>query len=258
MPEKILSAQNPRLKRLRRLYEDGAFRRELGLYPLEGTKLALEALEEPSCISEIYFSAKSKLAETLQGLELPLFEVPPALLSRFADTREDQGLILLLKRSKPEPKLKSVHLGLALEEIQDPGNLGTLLRSAWATAADGVFLSAGCADAYGPKAVRAAAGAQRHLMIEDFLELPKRLQEIRQSGVKLLALAPRASRNLWDLDLTQDLCFVLGSEGHGLGEELLSLADEVCYLETPGRAESLNAAVSGSLALFEALRQRRN
>ena len=147
-------------------------------------------------------------------------------------------------------------LAVAAEGIQDPGNLGTLLRSAWACGAERVLLGKGCADPYSPKVLRAAAGAQWQMALQDGLDLPQALLELGKQGAKVLGLDIRAKKGLWAQDLSGPLCLVVGAEGQGLSQACLQACSGSLKIEYPGTAESLNAGVSLSIALFEALRQR--
>jgi TrmH family RNA methyltransferase len=144
-------------------------------------------------------------------------------------------------------------LVLLLEDIQDPGNVGTLLRSAAAAGAQSVLLSDRCAFAWSPKVLRSAMGAHFALNIAEGADLAEFLRAYRGRSI---ALAPRAKENLYDLDLAGPCAFVVGNEGTGISPSLLAAASVRAKIPMPGRVESLNAAMAGSLCLFEAVRQR--
>lgn len=238
---------------------DPAARRDAGLFLIEGLKLAGEALRLKFKIRQAVLAPDCRMRDELLKSGVDLLELGDKAFAAVAGTESPQGVILVLELPRPAllPDSK-ISLAVAAEKLQDPGNLGTLLRSAWACAADAVFLSPGCADAFAPKTVRAAAGAQLHLAIETQIDLGRRLTALASAGVQIFALEPQAKSSLWDADLTKATCFVVGSEGQGLSASLLKTCSKALRLDTPGKAESLNAGVSISIALFEALRQRKN
>src|SRR5207253_601016 len=142
---------------------------------------------------------------------------------------------------------------LLLEDIQDPGNVGTLLRSAAAAGAGHVLLSAHCAFAWSPKVLRAAMGAHFGLNIVEGADLSDFVARYRGTSV---ALATRGETSLYDLDLRRPTAFLVGNEGAGLSQPLQAAAKVRARIPMPGRIESLNAAIAGSLCLFESVRQR--
>lgn len=254
----IQSAQNPHVKRLKALMNDAKARKDAGIYLIEGPKLALEAIQSGAKIRIAAVSPACKIREELYKARVDMLELGENAFASAAGTETPQGVILEVELPKLEmPPAASLSLGIAAEKIQDPGNLGTVLRSAWACGVDGLYFSEGCADAFGPKALRAAAGAQMHLKIETQAPIEKRLHAMKAAGLQVLALEPEAKTSLWDIDLKKPSCFVLGSEGQGLSPDTLKACTQSIRLEHPGKTESLNAGVSLSIALFEALRQRR-
>ena len=151
------------------------------------------------------------------------------------------------------PVPPGANLVLALEDIQDPGNVGTLLRSAAAAGAAHVLLSAGCAFAWSPKVLRSAMGAHFALNIVEGADLGAFLGRYRGNSI---ALDARSGASLYDLDLTKPSAFLIGNEGAGLSDALAGTAKVRAHIPMPGRVESLNAATAGSICLFEAVRQR--
>jgi TrmH family RNA methyltransferase len=163
------------------------------------------------------------------------------------------GVIALVKTPAGKPAPRDAKLVLLLEEIQDPGNVGTLLRSAAAAGAGHVMLSAGCAFAWSPKVLRAAMGAHFALDIVEGADLGPWITAYRGTSI---ALSGRAGKSLYDLDLTKPCALLVGNEGAGLSEALESAATVQAKIPMPGRIESLNAGTAGSIALFECVRQR--
>ena len=257
MTEPIQSAQNHLVKRLKELAQDASARREAGLYLIEGPKLCAEALAGGAKIRQAVATPEGPMRLALHEAGLDILELGEKAFASISDTQSPQGVMLLVEmRQGAMPDPSKLSLAVAAERLQDPGNLGAALRSAWACGAEAVYLGEGCADPYSPKAVRAAAGAQRLLAIETQVALPERLALLRKAGLQVLALEAGAKASLWDADLKKPTVLVLGSEGQGLSTEVLAACGGSLRLPYPGQTESLNAAVSLSLALFEALRQR--
>jgi TrmH family RNA methyltransferase len=259
MASKIDSPQNPLIKRLRALADDPALRRREGLYIIEGPKLALEALKFGAPLRQALLAEGSPLKAAFEGAGVDVVELGERAFASLSDTESPQGVILLAEIPPfVPPDLSKLSLAVAVERLQDPGNLGTLLRSALAAGVDWVMLSEGCADFYAPKVLRASGGAQWQLAIEAQAPLEKRLKAMAAAGIGVYALDPHAKQGLWDTDLSKPACLLLGSEGQGLSPMLQKASRLSLRLDYPGQLESMNAAVSASIALFELLRQRRN
>ena len=162
------------------------------------------------------------------------------------------GVIALV--DAPTHKTVPVELDscVVLQDIQDPGNLGSILRSAAAANMKHVLLSKGCVFAWSPRVIRAAMGA--HFLLEIY-EQQDLVSVLRQFKGKKVATASHASSSLYDTDLTQPVAFIIGNEGNGLSADLLSLADSVVTIPMPGKMESLNAAAAAAICLFERVRQ---
>lgn len=139
-----------------------------------------------------------------------------------------------------------------LEAIQDPGNLGSIFRTAAAAGGNNIYLSADCADAWSPKTLRAAMGAHFHLRLHEQANL---LKIIEQFDGQSIATTPTGDQSLYQLDLTTPTAFIFGNEGNGLSDTLLQAADTKINIPMPGKTESLNAAAAAAICLFERVRQ---
>jgi TrmH family RNA methyltransferase len=258
MTQAIQSAQNPQVRHLKALMNDAKLRREEGVFLIEGPKLAADAMASGVTVLRAVLAPGAGLRAQLLKAGVDILELGEKAFDSVAGTDSPQGVILVAAmRPGTLPAPGAIRLAVAAERLQDPGNLGTLLRCALACAADAVYLGPGCADAYAPKTLRAASGAQWQLGVEVQAPLEARLSSLKAAGVQVLALDPRAKDLLWDMDLRVPSCFVLGSEGQGLGGALVEASTCAIKIAYPGKLESLNAGVSLSIALFEALRQRR-
>ena len=160
------------------------------------------------------------------------------------------GILALYDIPAIRPK-HSYTFGVLLEHIQDPGNLGSVLRTVCAAGAEAVFLSKECADAWSPKTLRAAMGAHFQIDIHENADL----QQSARLFPTIIATSLEAKQSLYDLDLTGHLAFIFGNEGSGISNELLMMANQQITIPMPGHAESLNVAAASAICAFERVRQ---
>lgn len=255
----ISSRTNPRVKQLRAALS-GNTRLAAGLIAIEGPNLIAEALRSGIPLHTFFLTEGITPPPDLPSTCEILYITRDAFASVSA-TEARQGIAALLP--PPELKLRESPNPLLLIAggLQDPGNLGTLIRSTEAFGADGVLLMPGTVNPWNPKTVRASAGSIFRVPV---LHADHgRLGVFRSRGVRLLAAvtgdsAPHysASVPITQVDLTQPCAVLIGNEGAGLSADLLALAETRVTIPTPGPVESLNAAVAGSLLLYEAARQR--
>jgi TrmH family RNA methyltransferase len=256
----IASPANSHVKRIRSLAADRKDRRRERLFVLEGVRLVADALAHGGVI-ELALFAPEQLGQTEAGRELcaKLEHVPraypatPQVVAAAADTVHPQGVVALARWPEVEPGRPGIIL--VLDAIQDPGNLGTLLRSAEAVGVAEVLCASGTADIYSPKVVRAAMGAHFRLAMEQDL-VWEAVGERLFLADHVYAADADATMPYYAADWRQPSALIIGNEAHGLSEEARSLARNLIGIPMRGRAESLNAAVAGSVILFEALRQR--
>jgi TrmH family RNA methyltransferase len=176
------------------------------------------------------------------------------LFAELSELKTPTGILALIESIESDPiDFIDFHFGLLLEDIQDPGNLGSILRSAAAAGCDAVYLSAACADAWSPKVLRAAMGGHFALRIYSQQNL---INVVKGFSGQLFATSLQATEVLYDCDLRGDVGFILGNEGAGLSADLLALVTRQITIPMPGKVESLNAAAAGAVCLFEAVRQR--
>lgn len=233
----ITSAANPRVKLVRKL-ESRRQREKLGLFACEGEDLVATALDaglEP--VEALVDAERPALADRLPRAEL----VAPDVMAGLS-TLPHPGRVIAVFRRADLPRELERPVGLALWHLTDPGNLGTLLRAADALGPAFVLLSPGCADPTGPKAVRASAGSLFGVPLGAFGDAPE---------LPRVALVPRGGTPLPELELPERVIFVLGAEREGLPAEELDAADLVATVPQAGRAESLNVATAGAIALYE-------
>lgn len=179
--------------------------------------------------------------------------VAPHVAEKLAGTKSSQGVFVLFETPQTDPALlDSARRILALEGVQDPGNVGTLLRSAAAFGFDAVVLGPGCAAPFSPKTLRSSMGAAGRLPVVHTENLPGTLHRLRERGVTCLAAALYHSRPLDEegRDFPAGVCVVIGSEGQGLTDETVQACDAAVRIPMTDRVESLNAGVAGSVLLW--------
>lgn len=252
--ETITSRDNPRVKSACALRDSEKQRAAAGLFFAEGPKLCLELAK--SCRLRELFATAAALGRTpaLGSLGMPVQCVAPHVAEKLAGTRTSQDVFALFETpaADPAPLLAASRRLLALEGVQDPGNVGTLLRSAAAFGFDGVLLGPGCAAPFSPKVLRASMGAAGRLPLGHCPDLPAALAALRGRGVRCLAAALYHSRPLdtAGTDFPGGVCVVIGSEGQGLTQATVEACDAAVRIPMTDRVESLNAGVAGSILLW--------
>ena len=250
MTEELRSRQSAPIRFLRELARDAEARRENGLYLCDGEKLLQEALRSNAEICHVAW--REKRADGYGAFEKE-YLLPAELFDYVSPLKNSPGPLFSV-RMNPEPVPAAPRRVLVLEEIQDPGNVGTILRTADAFSMDAVILLEGCADVYAPKTVRASMGAvfRQNMLCMTLAEAVSycRAQDLPLYGA---ALSPRA-RDLRALRLDRS-AVAIGSEGHGLSAELLGQCDGELIIPMSGEAESLNAGIAAAIVMWEMCRQ---
>ena len=250
--EEITSRSNPLVSRLRKLNARRSARREEGVFVGEGPKLLGEALRWGIELETVVFSP-----------ELPLPQLPPRtrvvqvtgeLLRAMAQTESPQGIIFVGRIPSMElPERLTGERYLILDGVQDPGNVGTIWRTADAFGVDALILCGGCADPWSPKTVRATMGAGFRLPLWEG-ELGTVAERVREAGIPLYATALREDTlDVRHVDLGRS-AVIIGSEGHGVSQNALELCDKTIKIPMRERCESLNAGVAASVVLWEMAR----
>lgn len=260
----LTSLQNPTVKQLRKLQQPKE-RRKQGVLLFEGTHLIEAAGEagyplEVLCYTEDWQAGHREIFERAIGLSARTELVSPAVLKSIASTVSPDGVVAIAPQRTVWEEAASapsnnISLGVILETLQDPGNLGTIIRTAAAVGSDGLWLSHNSVDIGSPKVLRASAGQWFRLpmMKADVVEQATKLKE---NGVQIVASAATAQVDYWQLDFTRPTVFVMGNEGAGLSAELMDCASVTAKIPLAPDVESLNVAVSTALLLYEAKRQR--
>ncbi len=256
--EVLTSRANARVKQLRAAFA-GQARLASGLIAIEGEHLLEEALRSGQALKTVFVSERRAVPAFVPGV-VEVVRLAEEVFASCVETQTPQGVAALLV--PPVASVEEMLLGAAgtpliliAVGLQDPGNLGTLVRSAEAFGATGVLTTPGTVSVWNGKAVRASAGSVFRVPVA--AATPAAMERLEQAGVKLFAAMKEDATAIDEVDLRGGCAFLVGNEGAGLAEGWLAMADERVTIPCPGWVESLNAAVAGSLLLYEASRQRR-
>ncbi len=258
MEQRITSRENDAVKYACRLRDDRAFRASEGLMLAEGSRLCAELARAARPYKVYYLDSKRAEALALGGEAV---EVTDSVAKKLSDTKTPQGVFALfpLPRRGAEELAACARL-LCLERVQDPANVGALIRSAAAFGFGGVLVSADCADAFSPKALRASMGAAGKIPVAVCADLPGRLAALKNSGTRVYAAALYNSRPLAEAQPAagERVAVVIGNEGSGLSDAAVAASSLAVRIPITDAVESLNAAAAGAVLLWhfraEALR----
>ncbi|MCM1056880.1 MAG: RNA methyltransferase [Firmicutes bacterium] len=260
----ITSSSNSRVKQVVQWQKSAKERDQAGVFPAEGFKMFEEAPEE--LLREVYLSQgayerlcsfpalKRKLEDT--GYEL----VSEDVLARMCDTRTPQGILFIAAQPRYEPEqLLDVPAPLlvVLEKLQDPGNLGTIIRTGEGAGITGVIMDRQTVDLFNPKTIRATMGSVFRVPFLYTDSLQEMLVRLRERGIHIYAAHLDGRRYYESFSFCGGTAFLIGNEGNGLSRELTEQAEAAVKIPMEGRVESLNAAVAASLLMYEAHRQRK-
>ena len=292
--ERITSTGNKLIREVRDLEKKARARRESGLFIAEGERLCSEIpvayierifvaddydgrlpefagevshdVQNAKMRAEAGANATQASSHPLQSPDISesrnrasqrapkIFQVPRELMEHMSDTKNSQG-ILAVVRQKKYTELPGDFF-LILDTLQDPGNMGTIFRTAEAAGVDGILMNRDCVDVYSPKVVRATMGAMFRMPFIVSDDLPAEIRRMKSEGVQVYAAHLRGTKNHWDFDYRQPTAFMIGNEGNGLQDAIADLADTYLRIPMMGHTESLNAGVAASVLMYETLRQR--
>lgn len=260
----ISSRNNPLIKEIKSLYKK-KYRWKNKRYIIEGIKIVQEAICNDVDLRQIVYS--EKLFSTIKGKNLfkdienmrNLVKVPPKLFDEIADTENPQGILGIVDFNEmyfedilsiDNPSL------LFLDELQDPGNIGTIIRTCDAFGIDGILLGEGCGDPYSPKVVRSTMGSIFRVPIYMCDNTMDFLLQIKELGIKIV-VTDLDGKPIYDEKFKDSFVCVIGNESRGVSPDIVSIADSRIKIPMPGKAESLNAGVAASIIMYEIMKWRR-
>ena len=256
--KRISSRDNPFFKELHKLVTSSRQRRKVGQTLLDGAHLVHAYLAvDLKPIHLLTNAAAEQDAEILALLarlsDVPRTQLDDALFAELTELKTPSGFLALIHLPAPRLAPNHSHFCVLLEDVQDPGNLGSILRSAAAAGCDAAFLSQGCADAWSPKVLRAGMGGHFALSIHDHADL---FAVSAAFEGQRFATSLQAQKSLYACQLLGNIAFAFGNEGAGLSDGLLAQMNSPILIPMPGQVESLNVAAAAAVCLFEAARQR--
>ena len=261
--QSITSKSNPRIVRAAK-YADKKYRDEDGVFICEGIKLLREALLSGAHIREIYVSAETEghlppdVLEQLASTKVDAcFVVPAEVFCKITTENAPQGVLAVVDKldsvaQKRVSEPNADEMVMLFESIRDPGNFGTLIRTAAAFGFDRLIVSADCTDVYNPKVIRAAMGAVFKIKIDYCTDLKETICSLQVGGRRTLAALPKEQALVAGRDsLRANDCVVIGNEGHGLSPETVAACSDAIYIPMQENTESLNAAIASSVLMWE-------
>lgn len=256
----ITSTGNAQVKELLQLQKKSKARNERNVFIVEGIKMFSEAPRnriEKVFISETLFNRK-KQELNLDGLKVEILS--DKVFSHVSDTKTPQGILCIVRQKKT--KLEEIfaqnpaHL-MILDNLQDPGNLGTIVRTAEGAGVSGIILSKDCVDIYNPKTIRSTMGSIYRMPFLYVEDLENTIDEVKKQDIKVYAAHLQGKNNYDEENYKIGCAFLIGNEGNGLRDEIAEKADIWVKIQMQGQVESLNAAIASSILMFEVCRQRR-
>ena len=255
----ITSVNNGQVKNIIQLNQKTKARREQGLFVAEGRKMFGEAPRD--WISKVYVSeALSGDAELMAQVEkLPYEIVTDSVFRQMSDTQTPQGIMTVLK--KPSYIMEDILGGknplvMILEDLQDPGNMGTILRTAEGAGVTGIIVSKNCVDLYNPKVIRSTMGSIYRMPVLQVESIVQVLPVLKKQGIRTYAAHLKGKNWYHQENYRGGTAFFIGNEGNGLSDELSESADCLIKIPMEGQVESLNAAMAAGILMYETLRQR--
>lgn len=255
----ISSKDNNLIKETKKLKEK-KYRNEKGLFIIEGFRFVEEALKSSFQIEYILVSetALSKLSEynldsIIEG-DCKSYVIPDIIFKTLASTDNPQGVIAVAK-VKEIVSLNYNNTYVLVDKVQDPGNLGTIIRTAHAAGCSGVILTKGTVDVYNEKTLRSTMGSIFNIPIIEDKDLSF-VKKLKEKGYKLVCSSLDTEYNFYDINFQEKVIISVGNEGNGLSKEVYDISDIKVKIPMPGGAESLNAAVAASIMIYEGVRQK--
>ena len=263
----ITSASNEKLKNIKKLLKSSSERREQALYVVEGIRMFREIKSEDILAVYVSQAGAAKFDDELNNMlgndyqdRDDFYIVSDKIFDSISDTGTPQGILALVKQKQDRLTdvfgiKNEVPFILIVEKLQDPGNLGTILRTAEGAGVTGIIISRDSVDMYNPKVVRSTMGAIFRVPVYVSDDLVKDIGYLKEKDIKVYD-AHLKGENIYDKNFKQSCAFLIGNEGSGLSDEVSSTADELIRIPMKGKVESLNAAISTAVIAYEVLRQR--
>ena len=259
----ITSKDNELIKHIRKL-KDKKYRDESNEYVVEGVKLVEEAVKENAKIKQIIVcedTTRTYEIPTHIMLEIARYEcisVSNKIFNIITQVTNPQGIMAIIEKNAQDAQIDySQDIIVVLDDVQDPGNLGTILRTVDSIGLNQIIVSKGTADAFNSKVVRSTMGAIFRIKIIEVENLAQAIKEMRKHHFKLMVTSLKTKNSIYDIDFNKKI-IVIGNEANGVSKEIQDMADEKAKIPMLGRTESLNASVAAGVVMYEYVRQKLN
>ena len=256
--KQVTSMQNSTIKLVKELLKKKAARKKQGLFVIEGIRAVKEIPShiqiQTLLVSE---SVQERVYESILAKEILV--LPDSLFTQISETESPQGIMAVVKQVDCELEAFTFKEGnyLVLENLQDPGNLGTIIRTAHAFNFKGILMTKGCVDLYSPKVVRSTMSSLFYMPIVVDREVEDYFSRLKKEGIKIYTTALKdTSKWVYDVTFANKMALVIGNEGSGVSDYCLEHTDEAVMIPMPGGAESLNASVATAVCMYEIIRKK--
>lgn len=259
--QQITSKENKLIKHIIKLKEK-KYRKEYNEYIIEGAKIVQEAIQEKVKIKQIIISEnaintdliQNHLKEELQKIDY--IQVPSKIFKLISEVEKPQGILAIIEKEKQEENIDvNQDIILALDDLQDPGNLGTIIRTADSVGLKQILISKGTTEAYNPKVIRSTMGAIFRVKIIECENLKETLKRLQKNNFKIMVTDLNTDKSIYDIKL-QKKVIIIGNEANGVSEEIKNIADTRAIIPMFGKTESLNASIATGVILYEYVRQK--
>ena len=259
--EKITSKNNQLIKDTKKLFTHTKARKDNGVFVLEGARLCFDVLNSFYTVDKVFTTQKAydKYKDKMDELESKAsatYLITEDIASRLSDTVASQGIFVVCKIDKSKNSTNPLELNkiVALDNVQDPSNLGAIVRTGEALGIDAIITCSGC-DIYNPKALRASMGSMLRMNIIEVDSLTDCISSLKQNGFSVYSTVPNSNaKKITDVDFSNKSICVIGNEANGVSEKIKSISNSLITIPMLGRAESLNASVAASITMWEMLR----
>ena len=258
--EILTSRNNPVIKAAAQLKETSG-RRKAGLFLLEGARLCKDAAENGVEIAELFITEKAaeKYSEEyslIKAKALKTYMISESVAEKLSDTKNSQQIFAVCRETKSEMVINYSGMYIFTDNIQNPDNLGAVVRTAEALGADGIIVSSGC-DIYSPKALRASMGGLLRFPVIKTADGKGLLLSLREKGMKIYAsVVDACAFKVNDINENGGTVLIIGNEGNGVSDEILSAATHTVTIPMKGKAESLNASAAATILIWEFMKNR--
>ncbi|AFS77928.1 tRNA/rRNA methyltransferase SpoU [Gottschalkia acidurici 9a] len=261
----ITSSSNSIVKQIKLLHKKRERWNKKSFF-IEGIRAVEQSILAKAEIEYIVYSEKlftnnggKDLLEEVKKRNYKTYHISDKLFKDIGDTEQPQGILAVVRFKEYELEdilLSESNFLIVLDRVQDPGNMGTIIRTADAFGANGIIVTSGCVDIYNPKTIRSTMGSIFQIPIVHFDDIKECIMNLKKNNIEIIATSLDTNKYSYDVDLKSDCALVIGNEASGISKDVLDNSDYLIKIPMTGEAESLNAAVASGVVMYEVLRQR--